>query len=518
MGVLNWITQGCDALTSTASPTIDAMGLRICIALATIMLVWFGVQEALASTHHGAGFHVGKFLSFFMLITFAYTLVKFYDTSIPGVGQSFRGFINGGAQYLVNVIGTDSMTSIQNTLSQAQSTEGPGMMKALMNPYYAMSTSSFKFSLPSFPPWSAPSSPMAQLPALLSAYSDPIFIPFLVFEKLEFLFWGWLKAFIGFCFYKVLAAAVLSILAHLLAQYYTELVELLRSRQHGAGASAAHSAGSGQHLHPLQNSGHDHEHLLRLCWRARRRHGRTDYGRDSAGDLGTEASTMSTSNKAIPEITRAAERYLEQYGDPLVMNTYLKVTILVLAVVCLALAALVFRSQMALANVHPLIIRINDVGRAEAIDYRNFQYRPQEAENKYYLTRWAELYFSRNRFTIERDQTNSLYFLNSDVQRAVIDQERKDNTIANYTKDSSLPFVDVEVKNVILDDLRQSPYSARIEFEKVFTNPSDHTELKREQWTASVTYVFRETVKNNELAVNPLGLTIVRFRADQAFE
>jgi type IV secretion system protein VirB5 len=28
------------------------------------------------------------------------------------------------------------------------------------------------------------------------------------------------------------------------------------------------------------------------------------------------------------------------------------------------------------------------------------------------------------------------------------------------------------------------PYSARIEFEKVFTNPSDHTELKRERWTA----------------------------------
>jgi type IV secretory pathway TrbF-like protein len=227
---------------------------------------------------------------------------------------------------------------------------------------------------------------------------------------------------------------------------------------------------------------------------------------------------MTTTTKSSPEITRAAERYLEQYGDPLVMNTYLKVTILVMAVVCIALLALLYRGQIALANAHPLIIRINDVGRAEAIDYRNFQYRPQEAENKYYLTRWAELYFSRNRFTIERDQTSSLYFLNGDVQRAMIDQERKDNTIANYTKDSSLPFVDVEVKNVILDDLRQSPYSARIEFEKVYTNPSDHSELKREQWTASVTYVFRDSVKNNELAVNPLGLTIVRFRADQAFE
>jgi type IV secretory pathway component VirB8 len=157
------------------------------------------------------------------------------------------------------------------------------------------------------------------------------------------------------------------------------------------------------------------------------------------------------------------------------------------------------------------------VGRAEAIDYRNFAYRPQEAENKYYLSRWAELYFSRNRFTIERDQTNALYFLNSDVQHAVIEQERKDNFITTYRNDATLPYVDVEVKNIVLDDLRQSPYSARIEFEKVYTNPADHTELKRERWTASVTYVFRENVKNNELAVDPLGLTIVRFRADQAF-
>jgi type IV secretion system protein VirB5 len=226
---------------------------------------------------------------------------------------------------------------------------------------------------------------------------------------------------------------------------------------------------------------------------------------------------MKMQANSTPDITRAAERYLEQYGDPLVMNTYLKVTILVLAIVSLMLAVLVFRSQKALADMHPMIVRINDVGRAEAIDYRNFQYRPQEAENKYYLSRWAELYFSRNRFTIERDQMNSLYFLNGDVQRAVIEEERKDNIIQTYIKESTLPYVDVEVKSIVLDDLRQSPYSARIEFEKVYTNPADHTELKRERWTASVTYVFRENVKNNELSVNPLGLTIVRFRVDQAF-
>jgi type IV secretory pathway TrbF-like protein len=215
---------------------------------------------------------------------------------------------------------------------------------------------------------------------------------------------------------------------------------------------------------------------------------------------------MATMTKPTLAITRAAERYLEQYGDPLVMNTYLKITIVVLAIVCLALA-----------GVHPLIVRINDAGQAQAIDYRDFKYRPEEAENKYYLTRWTELYFSRDRFTIERNQTNALYFFDGDLQRAFIDREQKNDVIANYTKDSSLPFVDVEVKNVILDSLQQSPYTARIEFEKVFTNPDDQSVIKREQWTASVTYVFRDRVKNEELAVNPLGLTMIRFRADQGF-
>jgi type IV secretory pathway TrbF-like protein len=232
----------------------------------------------------------------------------------------------------------------------------------------------------------------------------------------------------------------------------------------------------------------------------------------------TCTETLCAENRPFPAITRAAERYLEQYGDPLVMNTYLKIAILVLAAICLMLGFLIFRSQKALANIHPLVIRIDDVGHAEAIDFRDFNYRPKEAENKYYLSRWAELFFSRNRYTIQHDFTNSLYFLNADVQRAVIEDSRKNTTIDAFIHDSTMPYVDIEVKNVILDDLRQSPYSARVEFLKIYTNPADHSELKRERWTASVTYVFRDAVQNGEIQVNPLGLTIVNFRADQAFE
>lgn len=47
----------------------------------------------------------------------------------------------------------------------------------------------------------------------------PIFIPWMVFDKTDFLFWGWLKAFIGFEFYKVVAAATMSVMNHLLITY-----------------------------------------------------------------------------------------------------------------------------------------------------------------------------------------------------------------------------------------------------------------------------------------------------------
>jgi type IV secretory pathway VirB6-like protein len=43
----------------------------------------------------------------------------------------------------------------------------------------------------------------------------------MVFDKTDFLFWGWLKAFLGFEFYKVVAAATMSVMSHLLINYLT---------------------------------------------------------------------------------------------------------------------------------------------------------------------------------------------------------------------------------------------------------------------------------------------------------
>jgi type IV secretion system protein VirB5 len=186
--------------------------------------------------------------------------------------------------------------------------------------------------------------------------------------------------------------------------------------------------------------------------------------------------------------------------------------------VCLGLIAALVIEQKAAANVRIIYIRINDIGRAEAVGYNALTYKPQEIENRYYLSQWAQLYYSRNRFTIQKDFTNSLYFLDADLQRAVMDHYREAKVIPDFVADSNAPNVDVEVKNVSIEDLRQSPYKAQIEFVKIFTNPADHSEIKRERWTAHVVYTFRDHVANDMLLVNPLGLTVTYFREDQAFE
>src|SRR5271170_7594563 len=139
MGMLNWITQGCDSLTTAASPSIDALGVHICIALATMMLVWFGVQEALASAQGGPGFNMAKFLNFFLLLTFAYCFVKFYDGSIPGIGYSLKSFISGGTSSLVDYIGNDSTEEVQTTIHNALAKVGT-MSPSLTEPYTLLCT------------------------------------------------------------------------------------------------------------------------------------------------------------------------------------------------------------------------------------------------------------------------------------------------------------------------------------------------------------------------------------------
>jgi hypothetical protein len=222
-GLFDYIAQGCQSLAATAAPTITAIGIHIVIALATIMMVWFGVQEALASAHGEGGFSMGRFLNLFMLLTFAYAMVNYYDSSIPGLGFSIKSFIDGGTSNLVSLIGSDGATTMLSEIHAASSKTGPSLLTTVLSPYYAMAYFVVQFLLALLAAIVSAILAYGAIAATIIGLLGPIFIPFLVFDKLNWLFWGWLKAYLAFSFYKVVAAATMNVLAHVLTNFYLQL-------------------------------------------------------------------------------------------------------------------------------------------------------------------------------------------------------------------------------------------------------------------------------------------------------
>jgi type IV secretory pathway component VirB8 len=214
----------------------------------------------------------------------------------------------------------------------------------------------------------------------------------------------------------------------------------------------------------------------------------------------------------------AKRLYLESVGDPMVTNTYLKIALALLALVCLALALIDLRTIRTFQNFRPLVIRIDDLGRAEAVNYHNFEYKPQDAEAKYFLSEFSTLFYRRNRYTIQNDFSKSLYFLDGKLANGILDEYRKSDVVRKFLTNTAAPEIDIDVKKVALEELRTPPYRARVDFYMVYYSPADHSELKRDLYTAYFLFVFKAQVPNELIPINPLGLTITYFREDQAFK
>jgi type IV secretory pathway TrbF-like protein len=214
----------------------------------------------------------------------------------------------------------------------------------------------------------------------------------------------------------------------------------------------------------------------------------------------------------------AKRLYLEQYGDPMVTNTYLKIALGLVSLVAVGLVLLDLRTIRTFQNFRPLVIRIDDVGRAEAINYHNLEYQPRDAEAKYFLAQFSMLYYRRNRYTIQNDFSKALYFLDGKLADGILDAYRKGEILRKFLSNSAAPEIDVDVKKVALDEMQNPPYRARVDFYLVYYSPSDHSELKRDLYTANFVFVFKTHVANELIPINPLGLTITYFREDQAFK
>src|SRR3954463_14156425 len=159
-----------------------------------------------------------------------------------------------------------------------------------------------------------------------------------------------------------------------------------------------------------------------------------------------------------PKTLESAKRqFVELYGSALVMNTYLKIALVLVSIVAVGLVSLNFHTVSKYSNVRPLVIRIDEVGRAEAVQYDATAYQPQPPELRYFLTQFVVKHFSRIRSTVQREYPDSLFFLEPTLADATIAQNDQTHALEAFLTNPAENEVDIAVQNVSLTEIRNPP-------------------------------------------------------------
>ncbi|HET6844852.1 MAG TPA: VirB8/TrbF family protein [Candidatus Angelobacter sp.] len=217
------------------------------------------------------------------------------------------------------------------------------------------------------------------------------------------------------------------------------------------------------------------------------------------------------------ELNAAKRLFFEMWGNAVVTNTYLKITNAALCLLCAGCLYIAYATVKKIETFHTRYVRIDSIGRAEAVSYDDLNFKPAENEKsvKYFLGNFCRLYYSRNKFTLRDNFRQSLLFLETPLADSTLSAWSKNQVINNYLG-SSDPIQEVKINRIDIEDLRQAPYKATIEFEVNYISPIDGSSLKRIQYTAHFVFGFREVVNNDLIQTNPLGLSIAYFREDEA--
>jgi len=216
------------------------------------------------------------------------------------------------------------------------------------------------------------------------------------------------------------------------------------------------------------------------------------------------------------EVRHGGGAYVELYAAALVTNRYLRVAVVLLSLLATGLLCLNARTQAAAQHMKPLVIRIDDVGRATPLRYDAWTYQPQLPELKYFLVQFARRYYGRVRATVKRDYSEALYFLDGRFADALMAANQRTAALEKFLTDGS-DELEIEVRNVTVEDLDQRPFKASVDFDRIAYSASGHQESRRDTLVAHIVFDLREDVPNAMLPVNPLGLCITSLREDKAF-
>lgn len=169
-------------------------------------------------------------------------------------------------------------------------------------------------------------------------------------------------------------------------------------------------------------------------------------------------------------------------------------------------------------------IRIDEMGRAQAIQYTDLNYSPREGEVRTYLTDWANYRYTISRDTIAKKYPLNYYFMAQPLASRLM-LEDNTNHLVSQVAAGQVEQSDDEVKNVTITSMSQETLqgaemargTALIALDKLYSAQNSR-EPRTEHWLLSVTYYLNPKQVSDQArifpqfeTINPLGLTITEF-------
>ena len=222
------VQQAITTLLTTYEPEFLSFGYRLFLSFAVILIAWQGIRMMFSG--EGLGDQLFDFAKLLLFISFGYALIAFYEAPLPGIGVSFSNLITDQAAHFQSVLEARAFDNIYQHFDElADHFLQPDAWSILANLMYwtvlllialakALSLAVIAFGL---------------IASAVCGLLGPIFVPFFIVPTLDWLFWGWLKAFIQYSFVPVVAIAFLMIFERFVFRYVTTLPPTITSAEYG---------------------------------------------------------------------------------------------------------------------------------------------------------------------------------------------------------------------------------------------------------------------------------------------
>ena len=209
----------------------------------------------------------------------------------------------------------------------------------------------------------------------------------------------------------------------------------------------------------------------------------------------------------------AGAEYAEIWGETLHTNRHLRVISVGLGIGLLLVIIVVIRI-VSVEPPRPIVVRVDEVGRAEAVAYEAMEAQadPLDPTTKYFLNRFIYDFYSRRRATVEVHWSRSLRFLSTELANASFRAESRNIALlaAGAARD------ELQVDRVVLriQANPREPHSATADFDRVRMVTAN--EVSRERWTLSLQFLFLEEIPPDLIVHNPMGIVITYLQGDRA--